>query len=180
MITHAVPLKTERLLLRPYREGDAEGMFSSYCHDEEVTRYLTWNPHPSLEATQEFLSFKLSEEKKPNVFAWLITREGKIIGSIDVVNLYEGGGFEVGYCLAHSEWGKGYMKEAFHAVLEFMFDQAGYSYAIMKADIRNTRSRRVIERENFVYQQDEEEELPLKKSQATLAVYRLSKTDFRH
>jgi [ribosomal protein S5]-alanine N-acetyltransferase len=171
-------LTTKRLLLRPFQEGDAEGMFSSYCHDEEVTRYLTWNPHPSIEATKEFLSFKLKEQAEPNHFDWLITLEGQVIGSIDVVKLYEGGGFEVGYCLMKDAWGKGYMKEAFHAVLDFLFYEADYSFAIMSADVRNLRSRRVIEREGFAFQREEEEDLPLKKSKATLAVYRLEKKDF--
>jgi RimJ/RimL family protein N-acetyltransferase len=153
-------------------------MFSSYCHDEEVTRYLTWNPHPSVEATREFLAQKLKEQTEPNHFDWLITKEGQIIGSIALVNLYDGGGFEIGYCLAHSEWGKGYMKEAFHAILLFFFDEVGYRYAIMKADVRNARSRRVIEREGFLFQGNELEDLPLKKTTSEVAVYRLAKTDF--
>jgi ribosomal-protein-alanine N-acetyltransferase len=178
MKLNAEPLFTDRLLLRPYEEGDAEGMFSSYCHDEEVTRYLTWNPHPSLEDTKAFLAFKLQEQKEPYHYDWLITLGGAIIGSIDLVNRYEEAGFEVGYCLAPSAWGKGYMKEAFHAVLSFLFFEAGFAYAIMKADVRNTRSRRVIEREGFVYDHDEEEELPLKKKTAVVAVYHLEKKDF--
>jgi RimJ/RimL family protein N-acetyltransferase len=52
--------------------------------------------------------------------------------------------------LEKDAWGKGYMKEAFHAVLAFLFFEAGFAYAIMKADVRNTRSRRVIEREGFL------------------------------
>lgn len=178
MKLHAETLFTDRLLLRPYQEGDAEGMFSSYCHDEEVTRYLTWNPHRSLEDTQAFLSSKIKEQAEPRHYGWLITLGGRIIGAIDVVSLYEDGGFEVGYCLEKASWGQGYMKEAFHAVLRFLFDEAGFAYAIMKADIHNVRSRRVIEREGFLYDHEEEEELPLKKKTATLAVYHLDEKDF--
>jgi ribosomal-protein-alanine N-acetyltransferase len=179
MKLNAEPLKTERLLLRPYMEGDAPGMYASYCHDEEVTRYLTWNPHPSLADTESFLQFKLKEQAEPNHYDWLITHDGIIIGSIDVVKIYEGGGFEVGYCLAKAAWGQGYMKEAFHAVLSFMFYEADYSFAIMSADVRNTRSRRVIEREGFVYDHEAIEDLPLKKTTAKVAVYRLAKQDFK-
>jgi ribosomal-protein-alanine N-acetyltransferase len=96
-------------------------MFSSYCHDEEVTRYLTWNPHPSLEDTRAFLASKIKEQTEPHHYDWLITLGGRIIGAIDVVNLYEEGGFEVGYCLERASWGNGYMKEAFHAVLCVIF-----------------------------------------------------------
>lgn len=178
MKLNAEILFTERLVLRPYQEGDAKGMFESYCHDEEVTRYLTWNPHPTLANTEAFLSFKLKEQAEPRHYDWLITCGGRIIGSIDLVNLYAEGGFEVGYCLEKASWGKGYMKEAFHAVLTFLFFEAEFSYAIMSADVHNARSRRVIEREGFVYDHDEDKELPLKKKTAVVAVYHLDKKDF--
>src|SRR5574344_1651438 len=103
---------------------------------------------------------------------------GTIIGAIDVVNIYPDEGFEVGYCLERSAWGKGYMKEAFHAVLAYLFDEAGFSYSIMKADVRNFRSRHVIEREGFVFDHEENEDLPLKKKTAVVAVYHLEKKDF--
>jgi RimJ/RimL family protein N-acetyltransferase len=61
----------------------------------------------------------------------------------------------------------------------FLFDEAGFAYAIMKADIHNTRSRRVIEREGFLFDHDEEEDLPLKKKTAVVAVYHLDKEGLR-
>jgi ribosomal-protein-alanine N-acetyltransferase len=178
MEMNAKPLWTERLYLRPFQPGDAEMMFASYCHDDEVSRYLTWNPHSTLQITEDFLAFKLQDQAKPFHYAWAITQAGVIIGSIDVVALYEDRGFEVGYCLERKSWGKGYMSEAFHAVLSFLYFEAEYNYAIMKADVRNLRSRRVIEKQGFTYDHDEEEQLPLKKTTAIVAVYHQDKEDF--
>jgi Acetyltransferases, including N-acetylases of ribosomal proteins len=178
MEVNAKPLKTERLYLRSFEAGDAEMMFASYCHDEEVCRYLTWNPHPDLNATKAFLAFKMGDQVKPYHYAWAITKEGRIIGSIDVVAVYEDKGFEVGYCLEKDAWGQGYMSEAFHAVLSFLYFKAGFNYAIMKADVRNTRSRHVIEKQGFIYDHDDDEDLPLKKTTARVAVYRQEKADF--
>jgi hypothetical protein len=48
----------------------------------------------------------------------------------------------------------------------------------MKADVRNLRSRRVIEKQGFTYDHDEEEVLPLKKTTAIVAVYHQDKEDF--
>jgi RimJ/RimL family protein N-acetyltransferase len=59
--------------------------------------------------------------------------------------------------------------------VRYLFDEAGFAYAIMKAHIQNTRSRHVIEREGFHYDHDEEEDLPLKKKTVTVAVYHLDK-----
>ena len=55
-------IETERLILRPFREDDAEAIFFGWANDPEVTRYLTWNPHRSLEDTKAILSCWLSEE----------------------------------------------------------------------------------------------------------------------
>ena len=46
-------LETGRLLLRRPRDGDALGVFESYGRDPEVTRYLTWPPHGSLDDAED-------------------------------------------------------------------------------------------------------------------------------
>jgi ribosomal-protein-alanine N-acetyltransferase len=178
MELNAKPLQTKRLYLRSFRPGDAPGMFASYCHDEEVSRYLTWYPHPTLADTEAFLTFKIAEQKEPYHYDWLITKDEVIIGSLDVVKLYPEGGFEIGYCLERKSWGYGYMSEAFHAALCFLFDEAGYRYAIMKAQVENTRSRHVIEKQGFHYDHDDTEEVPLKKKTVVVAVYQLNKDEF--
>jgi hypothetical protein len=39
-----------------------------------VTRYLTWNPHPTLEDTEAFLASKIKEQTEPHHYDWLITK----------------------------------------------------------------------------------------------------------
>ena len=34
--------ETERLILRPFTEDDAEAVFHNWASDDEVTKYLTW------------------------------------------------------------------------------------------------------------------------------------------
>jgi hypothetical protein len=58
MKLNAETLFTDRLLSPSLSSGGRRRDVSSYCHDEEVTRYLTWNPHPSLEDTEAFLAFE--------------------------------------------------------------------------------------------------------------------------
>ncbi len=48
-------LETPRLRLRLPVPEDAAAIFTQYAQDREVTRYLTWRPHASIEATREFL-----------------------------------------------------------------------------------------------------------------------------
>lgn len=178
MELHAIPLFTKRLLLRPYEEGDAESMYRNWCHDEEVTKYLTWLPHESLEVTKKRLEYLLVYQTGERHYEWVISLEGEAIGSIDVVDNLPDQGCEIGYCLAKRYWDRGLMSEAFHAVLAFLFYQAGYDYVLMRAMKENVPSRRVIAKQHFHYEHDEEMEMPLKKKTVVVAVYTLRKEEF--
>ena len=46
-------LETDRLLLRKMRLEDAEAMFA-YASDPEVTRYVLWDTHGSIEEYENF------------------------------------------------------------------------------------------------------------------------------
>lgn len=59
-----VTLETNRLILRPFEISDAEMMFNNWASDEEVTRYMTWNYHESIETTKMILSNWAHEYQK--------------------------------------------------------------------------------------------------------------------
>lgn len=44
-----VRLETDRLLLRPFKIEDAEDVFNNWASDDEVTKYLTWPTHSSVD-----------------------------------------------------------------------------------------------------------------------------------
>src|SRR5262245_41741240 len=50
-------IETPRLLLRRPRPDDAAAIFSRYSADPEVTRYVGWPAHKSIEDTRGFLAF---------------------------------------------------------------------------------------------------------------------------
>ena len=49
-------IETHRLILRRYRIEDAEDMFSNWASDPEVTKFLTWPPHSSVDVTRFVLN----------------------------------------------------------------------------------------------------------------------------
>ena len=53
---------TTRLVLRPIGSDDAQAIFDSYGQDPEVTRYLSWRPHKSIEDTQAYVQMCLKAE----------------------------------------------------------------------------------------------------------------------
>ena len=54
-------IETARLVLRRPGGADADAIFSSYASDPEVTRYLAWPRHLTIEATRRFLEFSDDE-----------------------------------------------------------------------------------------------------------------------
>ncbi len=85
-------LETKRLLLRPFREEDAEAVFYGWASDPEVTRYLTWNTHENIETTKYVLGEWLKEYEQPERlnFAIELKSTGQLIGGIDVVGYHNG------------------------------------------------------------------------------------------
>ena len=49
-------LETQRLILRRFEIEDADDMYNNWASDPEVTRYLTWPVHSSVEVTRSLLT----------------------------------------------------------------------------------------------------------------------------
>ena len=82
-------LYTERLILRPFVKDDAEPMFNNWANDSEVTKYLTWPPHNSVEITKRVLSDWISAYSDPRTYQWAIVPKelDEPIGSISAVKI---------------------------------------------------------------------------------------------
>lgn len=140
-------INTGRLVLRPFRQGDAEAMFRNWTYDERVARYCRWHPHSNIDTTKELLEMYLSEYTDDYDYRWAITLSDndEPIGCIDVVSFTDNGKTpEVGYVLSNDYWGKGIMTEALRAVIGKLFDD-GYERVIACHRIENPASGHVME-----------------------------------
>lgn len=158
-------LETKRLILRPFTIEDAQEMFFGWASDPEVTKYLTWNTHKSIEETKGILSLWVNQYEKPERlnFAIELKKEDKLIGGVDVVGYLGGvrGTPVIGYNLAQKYWGNGYMTEACRCVIDHLFSK-GYSEIRIDAMPENTASIRVIQKCGGIFLEAGEEHLPLK------------------
>lgn len=158
-------LETKRLILRPFTIEDAQEMFLGWASDPEVTKYLTWNTHKSIEETKGILSLWVDQYEKPERlnFAIELKKEDKLIGGVDVVGYLGGvkGTPVIGYNLAQKYWGNGYMTEACRCVINHLFSK-GYSEIRIDAMPENAASIRVIQKCGGVFLEAVEEHLPLK------------------
>ena len=144
-----VTLETERLILRQFTESDAPDMYRNWASSEEVARFLTWEPHPSAEATAALLREWVQDYDKPETYNWvLVLKETHMpVGNISVVNLNENSACaELGWCLGTAWWGQGYMPEAGNAVLRFLFETVGISRVCAHHDGDNPKSGRVMQK----------------------------------
>lgn len=89
-------IETARLILRPYTDDDLKDVFG-YASDPEVTKYLPWDAHKTLEDSQNFLNWIKSVTSAENgkiffVYAICSKENNKVIGSIDFKNTNKFGG----------------------------------------------------------------------------------------
>lgn len=142
-------METERLILRKLTADDAEKMFENWTNDEEVTKYLTWLPHKTLEVTREILEDWLEDYEDPETvrFGIELKENHDLIGEIDVVRFIDGIPV-IGYASSRKYWGHGYMTEACKAMIEHLFS-LGYNEIRFEADVRNIGSNRVAEKVGF-------------------------------
>lgn len=112
-------LKTDRLILRPFKEEDAADVLA-YAKDKETVRYLTWSAHheetESLWAIKTFFLI-------PGVWAICKAEDERCLGCIEL--RIKDDHVDFGYVLRKDQWGKGYMTEALSAVLQEAFGHLG-------------------------------------------------------
>ena len=141
-------LTTDRLILRPFRKGDAVMMYHNWTSDENVARYCHWSKHENLDTTVWLLNMYLDEAGSGFEYRWAITEKGndEPIGSIDVVRIIDNNKTaEIGYVLSKKHWGKGYVTEAFKAVINELFCN-GFTKIKAAHHVDNPASGRVMEK----------------------------------
>lgn len=140
-------IETERLTLRPFSAEDGDVMFRNWASDPEVTKYLTWTTHESVEVSRKITALWAEESKKPEVYQWAVElRElGEPVGSMSVVRMNEKYTWaEIGYCIGRSWWGRGLTAEALRAVIEYLIREVGFRQIIAEHDVNNPNSGAVM------------------------------------
>jgi [ribosomal protein S5]-alanine N-acetyltransferase len=141
-----VSIQTPRVLLRRLTLDDAKDIFETWAQDPEVTRYLTWHPHRSLEDTRSFLAYCARAWTEGREFSWgIVPRvEGVLVGTIGLrIDAHRG---EFGYALARPAWGQGYATEAARAVVESALAMPAIQRVWAFVDVENVPSARVLEK----------------------------------
>jgi len=137
---------TDRLRLRLPALSDADAIFNTYATDPEVTRYMIWQPHKSIEETNSFLARCAEGWLTRNEFPWAITlkESGELIGMLGLrIREFKA---DLGYCLARKFWGKGFAAEAATAIVNWALAQPQIFRVWAMCDVDNLASARVLEK----------------------------------
>ena len=144
-------LRTERLVLRPWRMSDLED-FYAYASVDGVGQMAGWKPHESREESRVILENFIAGKK-----TFAIELEGRAVGSLGIERYDEERFPELGplrcrmlgFVLAKEHWGKGLMPEAVREVLRYLFDELGMDAVLCGHFLSNARSARVQEKCGF-------------------------------
>ena len=144
-------METERILLRPWRESDAETLFK-YASDPDVGPRAGWQPHKSVEESLEIIRTLFSGDHMWAI-EWKAT--GEAIGCIGYfvhgesnINIGENDA-EPGYWIAKPYWNQGICTEALELLIDYCFNEKGFDNLWSDYFVNNPASGRVMEKCGF-------------------------------
>lgn len=180
MITKTVILSTDRLLLRKIRKQDVKAIYQNWACDKEVTKYLNWKAHESINTTKAIVSLWLKRYDNDYFFQWGIEykENGRLIGTISLFD-YKNDSLELGYCLEKNYWNQGIMSEACMKVIRFAFEDVNVKYLRAKHIDQNIASQKVLEKCGFKYVRTTVEYIPALGGYFNLLNYVINKEDFK-
>lgn len=147
-------MESERLLLRPWNEDDAEALYQ-YASDHRVSELALWPQHTSVDMSREVIRNIFMPNQ--HLYAIVLKDTSEPIGSIGLVPE----GFEhyatdclereAGYWIGHPYWNKGLTTEALGLLINYCRESLHLDSLLITTDTRNTASMRVAEKCGFKY-----------------------------
>ena len=145
-------VETTRLVLSAPRPEDAGDVFERYASDPEVTLFLGWPTHQSVDDTRGFLSFSATQWEREGMGPYLIRlrANGLLIGStgLGLQETGEGRRAATGYVLAKDAWGLGYATEVLTAMID-VAHSIGLAELLALCHPQHEASVRVLEKCGF-------------------------------
>ncbi len=151
-----LPIRTERLVIRPSVLDDAEAAYQRR-RLPEVARYQDWElPYTRERAEQRMASLEAMEGPVDGEW-WSVTVvdaavPDRILGDLAVGITFGGRSAEIGYTFHPDHWGRGYATEACQALIRWLFEEFGVHRVEASMHPENTASTRVVEACGMTYE----------------------------
>ena len=153
--------ETERLLLRPWEDSDAESLYR-YAKDPEVGPIAGWPVHTSVENSLEIIHTVLSANE---TYAVCLKEDNVAIGSVGLIPPAQShtevadDEMEIGYWIGVPFWGQGLIPEAVRRIIQHAFEDLNCSALWCGYYEGNIKSKRCQEKCGFRYHHTEENKL---------------------
>ncbi len=152
-------INTERLILRPWQESDAEALYK-YAQDPAIGPIAGWPPHTSVEDSLNIIRTVFAA---PETYAVVLKETDEPVGSIGIMfgdglhsaEMQENEA-EIGYWIGKPYWGQGLIPEAVRRLIKRCFEDLGITAVWCGYYDDNTKSRRVMEKCGFRFHHTEE------------------------
>ncbi|VXB60603.1 GNAT family N-acetyltransferase [Nocardioides sp. AX2bis] len=144
----ALPLRTDRLVLRPYTTTDVEPTLD-YYRNPAVSRFLLTEPFGFEDAQQavERRRQRTHPTQPGDTLALVVENDGRVVGDVVLELLGERASMgEIGWCFHPRYAGRGFATEAASALLDLAFGHYELHRVKAQMDARNTASARLCER----------------------------------
>ena len=148
-------LQGERVVIRPYRESDAQALVEAVSESREHIRpWLHFaDAHQTVEESRDWIiqqqaKFLLRDDMS---FSLQDKASGRMIGGTALhARNWMARYFEIGYWLRSSATGHGYVTEAVKLLTDYAFTHLQANRIEIRCDVRNTQSAAVAQRLGFV------------------------------
>lgn len=140
--------QTDRLILQGVQPEHLESYQQNFA-DYDVIQHLSagvpW-PYPD-DGVQSFIENIIYPQQGKERWLWVILEKANPDEVIGAVELWRKGIPEHrGFWLAKKCWGKGYMTEAVHPIIDYAFGYLGFEILVFSNAKGNDRSRRIKEK----------------------------------
>jgi len=144
-------METERILLRPWRDADAEILFK-YASDPDVGPRAGWTPHKNIEESHEIIQNYFSND---HTWAIELKESNQVIGTIGYMlsgesNIEIGeNDAEIGFWVAKPYWNQGICTEALQLLLDYCINTKHFCTLWGDYFVDNPASYRVMKKCGF-------------------------------
>lgn len=148
-------IETERLLLREIEWTDENDLFEMDA-DPQVHLYIENKPVTSIDQIREVIRMLQKQYRENGIARWAVVdkQSKECLGWAGLKYIREPLNnhidfYELGYRFKRKHWGKGYATESSKAIVDYGFANLDTHAIYAITDIRNTNSKKVLEKLGF-------------------------------